>query len=88
MWSNINLTLQEKIEEDHEKLQALKSEFGEDAHGLVVKALLEMHEYSPFERDPVPELWNQKDGRKAMIPEAVAYLVMQWKSNKNKNTYR
>jgi len=52
------LTLQEKIEEDHEKLQALKSEFGEDAHGLVVKALLEMLEYSPFERDPVPELWN------------------------------
>ncbi|KAG2536752.1 hypothetical protein PVAP13_9NG217300 [Panicum virgatum] len=84
----INLCLLEKIEEDHEKLQALKSEFGEDAHGLVVKALLEMHEYSPFERDPVPELWNQKEGRKGTIPEAVAYLVMQWKSNKNKNTYR
>ena len=46
-----------------------------------------MHEYSPFERDPVPELWNQ-EGRKGTIPEAVAYLVMQWKTNKNKNTYR
>lgn len=72
------MTLQEKIQEDDEKLQALKSEFSEEAHGLVVKALLEMHEYSPFERDPVPELWNQKGGRKATIPEAVAYLVMQW----------
>ncbi|RLN39257.1 hypothetical protein C2845_PM01G35770 [Panicum miliaceum] len=78
----------EKIQEDDEKLQALKSEFGEEAHGLVVKALLEMHEYSPFERDPVSELWNQKDGRKATIPEAVAYLVMQWRANKNKKTYR
>ncbi|TKV92665.1 hypothetical protein SEVIR_9G174800v4 [Setaria viridis] len=34
----------EKIQEDDERLQALKAEFGEEAHGLVVKALLEMHE--------------------------------------------
>ncbi|CAL4943123.1 unnamed protein product [Urochloa decumbens] len=36
----------EKIQEDDERLQALKAEFGEEAHGVVVKALLEMHEYS------------------------------------------
>lgn len=84
MVSNIHLTPQEKIQEDDERLEALRAEFGEEAHGLVVKALLEMHEYSPLEREPVPELWSFKDDRKATIPEVVTYLFKQWKATKNK----
>lgn len=86
MVSNIHLTLQEKIQEDDERPEALtlRAEFGEEAHGLVVKALLEMHEYSPLEREPVPELWSFKDDRKATIPEVVTYLFKQWKATKNK----
>ncbi|CAN6310270.1 unnamed protein product [Urochloa humidicola] len=67
----------EKIQEDDERLQALKAEFGEEAYGVVVKALREMHEYSPHERCSVPELWSLKDDRKATIPEVLAYMFKQ-----------
>uniref|UniRef100_A0A0D9VW21 Factor of DNA methylation 1-5/IDN2 domain-containing protein n=1 Tax=Leersia perrieri TaxID=77586 RepID=A0A0D9VW21_9ORYZ len=77
-----------KINEDDEKLHALRMEFGDEAYNVVVKALVEMNEYNPSGnvRFPIPELWNFKENRIAPIPEVVGYMVKQWKTHKNKKT--
>lgn len=77
----------EIIKEDDEKLNALRVELGDEAYNVVVKALLEMNEYNPSGRYPVPELWNFKENRKAPIPEVAAYLMKQWRTHKKKNSY-
>ncbi|TVU46269.1 hypothetical protein EJB05_05794 [Eragrostis curvula] len=77
----------EIIKDDDEKLRALKAELGARAHDAVVQALVEMNEYNPSGRYPIPELWNLKDNRKASIGEVAAYLVKQWKTHKKKNVY-
>jgi hypothetical protein len=79
--------VQEIIMEDDEKLQALKAELGVKAHDVVVKALLEMNEYNPSGRYPIPELWNFREDQRAPMGEAVAYVVKRWKANKKKHTY-
>ncbi|KQK14286.1 factor of DNA methylation 4 [Brachypodium distachyon] len=85
----INIDGKEKliVREDDEKLQALKEKLGQDAHDVVVKALLEMNEYNPSGRYSVPVLWNFKENRKALLDEAVEYVLKQWKGNKNKKKY-
>ncbi|TVU46259.1 hypothetical protein EJB05_05784, partial [Eragrostis curvula] len=77
----------ETIQEDDEKLQALKAEYGKEAYDLVVRAICEMRQYSPHERCPEPELWDFKKDQKATVPEVAAYLVKQWRASKNKRAY-
>lgn len=84
---DVNGHAKEIVQEDDEKLQALKEEAGQEARDVVVKALLEMNEYNPSGRYAVPVLWNFKENRRAPLDEAVDYMLKQWKLNRKKKTY-
>ncbi|XP_057508558.1 protein INVOLVED IN DE NOVO 2-like [Actinidia eriantha] len=76
----------EIIDEEDEKLKRLKDEFGDEVYDAVTTALLEMNEYNPSGRYPVPELWNSKDGRRASLKEGVSLIVKQWKRYNRKQS--
>ncbi|XP_030537575.1 factor of DNA methylation 4-like [Rhodamnia argentea] len=75
----------EIINEEDEKLKALKDEYGDEVYKAVSKALEELNEYNGSGRYTVPELWNVREGRKASLKEGVAYLLKQWQPRKKKN---
>ncbi|XP_010931277.1 factor of DNA methylation 5 isoform X2 [Elaeis guineensis] len=73
---------QDTLNESDEKLQALKSEWGEEIYKAVATSLMELNEHNPSGRYIVPELWNFKEGRIATLKEAIQYLFKQIRSLK------
>ncbi|KAI3875699.1 hypothetical protein MKW92_030921 [Papaver armeniacum] len=79
-WHPFKITMvdgkhQELIDEEDKLLKGLKNEWGERAYFAVVNALVEMNKYNPSGRNPVQELWNFKENRRATVMEGVAVLV-------------
>ncbi|GJY92765.1 putative domain XH, zinc finger-XS domain protein [Tanacetum coccineum] len=76
--------IKEIIDEEDEKIRSLKNGFDEDVYKAVVTALNELNVYNPSGRYPIPELWNQKENRKALLKEGVEFLLKKWKAHKQK----
>ncbi|XP_074279495.1 protein INVOLVED IN DE NOVO 2-like [Silene latifolia] len=76
--------LKEVIDDTDEKLRDLKREWGDDVCNAVKTSLKEINEYNPSGRYIVPELWNNKEGRKATLQEGVSYILTKWKEFKRK----
>ncbi|KAL5569072.1 hypothetical protein UlMin_025647 [Ulmus minor] len=68
---------QEFIDDEDEKLKALKKELGDEVFDAVSKALIEMNEYNPSGRYITSELWNYNEGRRATLKEGVDLLVQR-----------
>ncbi|KAE9463539.1 hypothetical protein C3L33_04554, partial [Rhododendron williamsianum] len=82
VWSILHLGAQEVINEEDEKLNGLKGEFGDEVYEAVTTALTEINEYNPSGRCVLPELWNFKEERKATSTEGLSYVLKQWKKHK------
>ena len=67
--------MQEIVNEEDEKLQNLKQEWGEGIYMVVISALKEINEYNPSGRYIVSELWNFKEERKAALKEVISYIL-------------
>ncbi|XP_042492046.1 factor of DNA methylation 1-like [Macadamia integrifolia] len=70
----VNGTAQGTVDKDDVKLKILREEWGDEVYNAVITALLEINEYNPSGRYPIPELWNFKKGRKATLKEVVIYI--------------
>ncbi|KAK6159459.1 hypothetical protein DH2020_006773 [Rehmannia glutinosa] len=72
------------LDEEDKKLKKLRNELGEEAYQAVATALMEMNEYNPSGRYIIPELWNNKDQRRATLEEGISHLLKQWSMLKKK----
>ncbi|KAL9231368.1 hypothetical protein vseg_006605 [Gypsophila vaccaria] len=82
--SIIGGSVQEAIDESDTRIEVLRKEWGEDAYKAVASALLELNEYNPSGRYPVPEIWNFREKRKASLKEVIGYIIQQLKTCKRK----
>ncbi|KAF5183830.1 factor of DNA methylation 1-like [Thalictrum thalictroides] len=80
--------IDEIIDENDEKLTALKFEWGETVYDAVSMALSEVNEYNASGRYAVSELWNFKEERKASLKEVIQYILKQLKSLKGSKRRR
>lgn len=76
---------QEIIDDEDEKLKELKNDHAE-VYEVVTNALLELNEYNPSSRYPVPEVRNKKERRRATLKEIIQYLFSKSKRPKRKRS--
>ncbi|KAI3860458.1 hypothetical protein MKX03_035435, partial [Papaver bracteatum] len=75
----------ELIDDDDELLKGAKDQFGEEVYRAITTAFMELNQYNPSGREPVQEIWNAKEMRRATTKEAISLVLRQLKSCKNKN---
>ncbi|KAI3897100.1 hypothetical protein MKW98_015796 [Papaver atlanticum] len=71
---------EEVIDEDDELLKCAKEEFGEEVYKAITTSAMELNEYNPNVREPVQEIWNFKERRRATTTEAISFVLKQLKS--------
>ncbi|ERN07897.1 hypothetical protein AMTRI_Chr08g203900 [Amborella trichopoda] len=76
----------EVIDENDEKFKELRDEYGDEVCKAVETAMLELNDYNPSGRYPVPALWHFKEGRQASLQEVIHHFVKQNKTKKRKRT--
>ncbi|KAL3518185.1 hypothetical protein ACH5RR_020774 [Cinchona calisaya] len=76
----------EIIDTEDVKLKRLKNEFDDEVYEAVTTALMELNEYNPSGRYPIPELWNYKQARRATLQEGAAHIIQLLKRHKLKTT--
>ncbi|GAB2288082.1 hypothetical protein Dimus_022426 [Dionaea muscipula] len=69
--------IEEIIDEEDEKLKALKDEWGDEIYNAVIVALKELNEYNPSGRFVVPELWNYKEEEKPHSKRLI-YIILDF----------
>ncbi|CAO2210121.1 unnamed protein product [Urochloa humidicola] len=77
-------TTEQVIDDNDEKLVGLKRQLGEEVYQAVTTALLEINEYNASGSYVVPELWNNKENRKASVTEAIQHVLKQWKAQRRR----
>ncbi|KNA20390.1 hypothetical protein SOVF_052860 [Spinacia oleracea] len=82
--TTINGNLQAIIDESDEKLEELRKEWGEKVYNAVTSALVELNEYNPSGRYPVPKIWNIREEREVSLKEVIGYIIQQLKTHKRK----
>ncbi|XP_031381897.1 factor of DNA methylation 1-like isoform X2 [Punica granatum] len=73
-WYPIKM-IEEVIDEQDEKLQKLRQEFGEEPYKAVVTALMEINEHNASGRYTVTEIWNFRENRKASLKEVIEDIM-------------
>ncbi|KAH0729619.1 hypothetical protein KY289_000807 [Solanum tuberosum] len=74
------------IDDNDERLNRLKHEFGQAAYDLVTATLMEINE-GPSGRCITTELWNYKLGRKATLNEGITFALQKLKISKGKKQH-
>ncbi|KAF9616561.1 hypothetical protein IFM89_030328 [Coptis chinensis] len=69
----------EILNEEDDKLIAVRKEWGNEVFQAITTALKEINEYNPSGRYVVPELWSFKENRKATLKEVISYILMSIK---------